>query len=264
MPITTINENSHWFIFQADRLLIMKQNASLKMPEKTFSSLTSSLVRQHKLGLFNNIECYCAEVSKETILPQELSTLPLRQAFEVLERVWFGVAVKAFSVINWDRNNQFCGRCSTPTQHTISTFERICPACGLALYPRISPSVIVLIRKQDQILMARSPHFTPGAYGLIAGFVEIGENLEQTLHREVKEEVNIEIKNIRYFGSQPWPFPDSLMIGFTAEYAGGELRIDNNEIEAAGWYRYDNLPGLPSSSFSLSRKLIDHYLAEYK
>lgn len=264
MSITTINENSHWFIFQADRLLIMKQNSSLKMPENIFSSLTSSLVRQHKLGLFNNIECFCAEVSKETILPQELTPLPLRQAFEVLERVWFGVAVKAFSVINWDRNNQFCGRCGTPTQHTISTFERICPTCGLALYPRISPSVIVLIRKQDQILMARSPHFTPGAYGLIAGFVEIGENLEQTLHREVKEEVNIEIKNIRYFGSQPWPFPDSLMIGFTADYAGGELRIDNNEIEAAGWYRYDNLPGLPTSSFSLARKLIDHYLSEYK
>ena len=110
--------------------------------------------------------------------------------------------------------------------------------------------------------MSRSPHFPPGRYGLIAGFVEAGESIEAAAYREVEEEVGIKIKNLRYFGSQSWPFPDSLMIAFIAEYASGELIIDHNEIEDAGWYRYDNLPGKPSSSVSIAKKLIEHYIEE--
>src|SRR5690606_2224103 len=128
------------------------------------------------------------------------------------------------------------------TERHAILFERTCPTCHLAAYPRISPSIIVRIHKGDQILMARSPHFAPGIYGLIAGFVESGETLEETIHREVMEEVGIKVKNIRYFDSQPWPFPDSLMIGFTAEHASGDIQVDHHEIEHADWYGKDNIP----------------------
>ena len=112
--------------------------------------------------------------------------------------------------------------------------------------------------------MARSPHFAPGVFGLIAGFVEIGESLEEAVFREVKEEVSLDIKNIRYFTSQPWPFPDSLMVGFIADYAGGDIQIDHREIESAGWYRYDHLPGRPSSGISIASKLLEHFIRGQK
>ncbi|HQC33740.1 MAG TPA: NAD(+) diphosphatase, partial [Methanoculleus sp.] len=117
-------------------------------------------------------------------------------------------------------------------------------------------AIIVLIKKGEEILLARSPRFTPGVFSVIAGFNEPGENLEQTVHREVGEEVGITVKNLCYFGSEPWPFPDSLMIGFVAEHAGGDIRIDGREIEAAGWFSRDTLPSLPSGA-SISRALIE-------
>jgi NAD+ diphosphatase len=255
----------YWFIFQNDQLLLMKINNEYKLPDnKLLSELKLSFIRQHKLGKFNNILCYCAEIDSGIVLPPNIYMIALRKAFELLGVDWYAASVKASSIINWDKNHQFCGRCGHATVHKPGTFERVCESCGLFQYPRISPSMIVLIRKDDELLMARSPHFPAGAYGLIAGFVEAGESIEEAVHREVKEEVGIAIKNLHYFGSQSWPFPDSLMFGFIADYAGGELVIDHNELEAAGWYRYDNLPGRPSTSLSIAGRLIDHFIAVQK
>ena len=131
-----------------------------------------------------------------------------------------------------------------------------CPACGLLAYPRLSPAIMVLVRDGERLLLARSPRFKPGVYSALAGFVEPGETLEQCAVREVREEVGIEIANLRYFASQPWPFPNSLMIAFFADYAGGDLRLDPVEIEAAEWFTPDNLPILPEP-ISISRRLID-------
>ncbi len=136
-----------------------------------------------------------------------------------------------------------------------------CPQCGLLAFPRLSPAVIVLVQRQGELLLARPYHFTPGMYSVIAGFVEPGETLEEAVVREVREEVGIAIKDIRYFRSQPWPFPHSLMIGFTATYAGGEISLDDTEIEDAGWFRPDNLPTLPGK-ISIARTLIDWFLAK--
>ena len=217
----------YWFVFQGDKIILINENNEYKLPDITSqSALKEHFLRQHKLGTFNHVLCYCSEIAEDSPLPPKLEPVPLRKAFEILGIDWYTASVKAYSVINWDKNHQYCGRCSHKTEHKPGTFERTCPNCGLAQYPRISPSMIVLIRKGDELLMARSPHFPPGVYGLIAGFVEVGESIEDAVHREVKEEVNIEIKNLRYFGSQSWPFPDSLMIGFIADYAGGELVID--------------------------------------
>lgn len=216
--------------------------------------------RELYVGYFNGVNCYSAEIHASIPLPNTLTRQPLRKALDLLDTRWYSATSRAASLLNWDRTHQFCGRCGHPTEQNSDSLEKYCPACDLIFYPRISPSVIVLINKGEEILMARSPHFSPGAYGLIAGFVEAGESLESAIHREVKEEVNIEIKNIRYFDSQAWPFPDSLMVGFFAEYAGGDLVIDNKEIETAGWYHYSKLPGRPSTKNSIGSRLLDTFI----
>jgi NAD+ diphosphatase len=195
-------------------------------------------------------------------LPSGLGSVPLKKALGILGDTWYATAAKAFSILHWDKTHQFCGQCGKPTEAKIGTFERICNHCGISHYPRISPSIIVLVKKEDKIVMSRSLHFPSGAYGLIAGFVEVGETIEDAVHREVKEEVGLAIQNLHYFGSQSWPFPDALMIAFTADYLSGEIMIDQQELESAGWYRYDNLPGYPSSSISIARKLIDQFVKE--
>ena len=136
----------------------------------------------------------------------------------------------------------------------------LCPACGLLAYPRISPAVMVLVRDGDQLLLGRSPHFKPGVFSALAGFVEPGETLEECAAREVREEVGVDIANLRYFQSQPWPFPNSLMVAFFADYAGGTITPDPNEIEEAGWFALDALPILPEP-ISIARRLIDAALA---
>ncbi len=185
----------------------------------------------------------------------------LRQAYSEISEGCFTLVNKAVQVMEWDRTNQFCSRCGTKTQKRHGERGKECPACGELFYPRISPAVIVLIRKEHEILLARSPNFPPGMYSLIAGFIEPGETAESAVAREVKEEVGVQIRNITYFGTQAWPFPNSLMIGFTAEYSSGDLRPDGFEIEDAKWFSAEKLPVLPGK-ISISRKLIDHFLKE--
>jgi NAD+ diphosphatase len=171
----------------------------------------------------------------------------------------FWIGGRGFQLINWDRTTRFCGRCGSPTQSSDSERAKVCQNCGLRNYPRISPAVIVAVTRERRILLARAFRFPMKIYSVIAGFVEPGETLEQCIRREIKEEVNIEVRNIRYFGSQPWPFPNSLMIAFTAEYAGGELRIDNEEIMDAGWFEAHELPNIPDK-VSIARRLIDSFI----
>lgn len=252
-----------WFIFQNDHLAFIKNDHDYKLPSSSQPfSHEFPLLRKHALGTINHLSCYCAEIDSLTPLANPIAVIPLRKAFEILGEDWYSAAVKAFSIINWDKNHRYCGRCGHLTQRIEAQFERVCIACGLSFFPRISPSVIVLIKKDDHLLMARSPHFPPGTYALIAGFLEAGENIEDAIHREIQEETGICVKNLHYFGSQAWPFPDSLMIAFTADYASGKLVIDPQELEIADWYRFDNLPGRPSLSMSIANKLINYFIAE--
>lgn len=263
MSSKTSDVVKYGFIFQNDKLLILKQTSGLRLPTfASLSSLTPHFLREYPLGIVNSAPCYCAEIDSNIPIPDDLTPTPLRQCFEILGMDWYVTTAKAISVITWDKNHEYCGRCGSKTIYKSGTFERVCEHCKLSFYPRISPSMIVLIKNRDKILMSRSPHFTPGAYGLIAGFLEVGESIEDAVHREVQEEVGLKIKNLRYFGSQSWPFPDSLMIGFTADYDSGEIVLQTNEIESADWYRYDQLPGGPSVNISIARKLIDHFIAE--
>ncbi|EKD69926.1 MAG: hypothetical protein ACD_46C00695G0001 [uncultured bacterium] len=261
--MSSSNKKSFWFIFQNEKLLLtstIQSHSPLSLDE--IFNIQSALTRQYCLMDTSQYQVFCAELPTDFTMPDGLTIIPLKKALELLHSDWYNIAAKASAIIDWDKNHQYCGRCSNPTIHRENTFERYCPICNLVFYPRISPSIIVLIQKNDHILMARGHHFTPGVYGLIAGFVEPGESLEDAVHREVKEEINIKIKNLTYFGSQAWPFPDSLMMGFIAEYASGEIQIDPKEIAEAGWYRYDALPGRPSSQISIANRLLNDVIAK--
>lgn len=207
------------------------------------------------VGNWQGQPCYAAEVNK---CPEDISgeVLPIRALFSLAGTEAFLIAARASQLLDWKKNHRYCGRCSTPTAMKPDEYVMACPSCGLLSYPRISPVVMVLIRRGDDFLLARSPHFRPGVFSALAGFVEAGETLEQCAAREVREEVGVEITNLRYFKSQPWPFPDSLMIAFFADYAGGTITPDPSEIEEAGWFPRNALPLLPDP-VSIARQLID-------
>ena len=210
------------------------------------------------------VDCYCAEISAETPLPAGLIADGLRALFPRLGDLLFSIAGRGIQVVAWERTHRFCGQCGAPTVDDPHERAKRCPACGLTSYPRISPAIIIaVVRKSDggdRLLLARSHRFPPGRYSVIAGFVEPGETLEECAQREVGEEVGIRIRDIRYFGSQPWPFPNSLMIAFTAEYDGGEITPEESEIAEAGWFPADALPDIPLR-MSISRRLIDCFVA---
>lgn len=207
------------------------------------------------IGDWQGLPCYAAEVEA---VPDDVSgeLSGLREVFGLAGAEAFALAGRASQLLDWQRNHRYCGRCATPTVQKTTEFAMECPACGLLAYPRISPAVMVLVMRGDRLLLARSPHFRPGVFSALAGFVEAGETLEQCAVREVREEVGLEIANLRYFQSQPWPFPDSLMLAFFADYAGGTITPDPAEIEAADWFSLDALPTLPDP-VSISRRLID-------
>jgi len=168
--------------------------------------------------------------------------------------------LRAFHITQWRRESLFCGSCGTRNTWAPDELARLCPACGRLEYPRIAPAVITFITNdEDKALLAHNSKFTPGMYSLIAGFAEPGENLETAVAREIREEVNIEVRDIRYVMSQPWPFPNSLMAGFSARYASGTIKPDGVEIEDAQWFSRDNLPMLPGHG-SVSRYLIEQWL----
>lgn len=218
----------------------------------------------HPLGLCEGMPMDVVEVTGPKEIPLPYTWVTQRQALEALYPQRFNLLVRAHQVLNWDKNHRYCGHCGAETKVNGSGYERQCASCHLLFYPRISPSIIVRICKDNQILLARKADFLPNVYGLIAGFVDAGESLEETVEREVYEEVGLKVKNIRYFDSQPWPFPDSLMMAFTADYDSGEIELRDGELEAAAWYTVDNLPGLPSSSISIARHLIDDFVQKHK
>jgi NAD+ diphosphatase len=178
--------------------------------------------------------------------------------------VEWAIAGRAVQIAEWARTHRFCGRCGTPTELSATDRSMKCPACGLMAYPRLAPAMITLVTRgegdEQEALLARGVQFRAPMYSCLAGFVEPGESLEQAVVREVREEVGIEVGNVRYWGSQPWPFPHSLMIGFQAEWVSGDIVCDPAEILDAQWYRRDSLPNIPPR-ISIARKLIDAWLA---
>jgi NAD+ diphosphatase len=272
---------AHWFVFKGDRLLVElgppspRPSDDLRVPArpswarlpllKNNNGLWFEPTRTLYLGRLAGIDCWAAEAPAESRLPPGggLSWEGLRTLFSVLDDAHFALAGRAIQLVDWDRNHRYCGRCGTPTEAKTDERARICPACRLTAYPRIAPAVMALVRREGEILLGRSPHFPPGMYSALAGFVEPGETLEQCLAREVEEEVGVKVSRVRYFASQPWPFPNSLMIAFVCDWISGEIRPQAGEIEAASWFSILQLPKLPSR-ISIARRLIDGVVAEMR
>ncbi len=254
---------SYWFIFHATKLLVKVDNANISVPfSHNLDDINLSPVRTQYLGLLHGHPCYSAEVSPETTAPEGMSFQELRSLYTGLDEDLFLLAGKALQIVSWDQTHQYCGRCGLKMEDLPGERAKKCPACGLINYPRLSPAVITAVLRGKKILLTHNIAFRGKMHSLIAGFVEPGETLEECARREILEEVGIRVKNLHYFGSQPWPFPNSLMIGFTAEYDSGDLLADGKEISEADWFDAQNLPDLPSK-MSIAREMIDWFVQNH-
>jgi NAD+ diphosphatase len=251
---------ARWFLFVQDRLVLVKEDNRLQIPDTaTLARLELHPHRASLLGYLDMTPCFVGELTQpDLLLPLQL--IDLREAHGVIAEHDYGVAGYAAQILHWDRTSQFCPVCATPTEQVPDDRAKRCPTCTFLQYPRISPAIIVLVYRDGQVLLTRKSTWPRNRYSLIAGFVEPGESLEACVQREVAEEAGIRVATIRYLGSQPWPFPHQLMIGFLAQYAGGELVIDTSELEHAAWFDLHVLPDLPPPH-SIARQILEWYRA---
>lgn len=257
-----LSGDHHWLVFQGARILVAEDPAQGLFPFlKDAAWLGMDELTRQYLGALDGRGVFAVAVPDSAQPPAGWRFDDLRRLLGQADDQFFALAGRAFQILEWERSHRFCGRCGTPTvAHAQGERSRVCPACGHSAYPRINPCVIVAVTRGDEILLARAQRFTRPMFSTLAGFVEAGESAEETLHREVAEEVGVRVRDLRYFGSQSWPFPNNLMLGFHAEYDGGELRLQEEEIAEAGFYRYDALPPIPPPG-SIAHALIQAFVA---
>jgi NAD+ diphosphatase len=244
-----------WFLFSGNRLLVSQDRKSVPALHEL------SLKRSIYFGTWNDKQLFAGEIVDDASQGWVLEDL--RGLYGLLDEERFALAGRALQFIQWDRTSAFCGKCGSPTFPREHERCRECSQCQELFYLKEAPAMMALVKRGDQILLARGPHFPGKMYSVIAGFLDPGETLEQCVAREVMEEVGIEVKNIRYYGSQPWPFSHSLMIAFTCEWKSGEIVIDPAELEDAAWFDMEHLPEIPTS-LSIARFLIDAHVSSIK
>lgn len=250
--------HDRWCVFVGDQLLVVDNTDHVQLPD-------SATLQQYNLipgaplllGDLGDRACLLATLHECTAAPP-WTLIDLRSALGRLPQSEAQAAGYAAQILHWDQTSRFCPRCATPTELVQHERARRCPACGLVQYPRVHPAMIVLVYRAGQVLLTRQAAWPAGRYSLIAGFVEPGETLEECVRREVAEEVGVQIDALRYLGSQPWPFPHQIMVGFIARYAGGDLVVDPHELDDARWFDVDALPSLPPP-ISIARKILDWY-----
>jgi NAD+ diphosphatase len=249
-----------YFAVQQGEPLVVETEAGIEFPTAPAAG------RQHVLGSLDNRPCIAIDVDGDEP-PVPMSRVGLRRLHGLVSEVDWSLASRAVQIVAWDRNHRFCGRCRTPTEPQPAERARRCPSCGLSAYPRLTPAVIALVTRGEhdqQALLAWGRRHRGRHYSTLAGFVEVGEGLEEAVRREIREETAIEVTDIAYFGSQPWPFPSQLMVGFRARYASGEIEAQESEIVEARWFTADEVERVTASrgSFSIAGWLIDGWLAE--
>jgi len=254
-------------LFHGNRVFVAREGGHPALPRVDVETYGLSLDQAHYLGTLDGTHCYGLAMPRSAALPEGLELLGLRALILEGNELVAGIAGQAFQLLEWARTHRHCGSCGQPTLPHAADRAVECPDCKLVFYPRISPVMMALVyRKNDngsELLLTRKAGYAEGRYTVVAGFVEAGESLEQCLAREVKEEVGVDIRNPQYFGSQPWPFPNSLVMAFSAEWAGGEVVPDGTELEDARWFSIDALPDLPEP-VHISRQLIDGTLAQMR
>lgn len=253
-----------WFVFHKDQLLL--QNGALPTGSVPPMPLLEGK-HIHVLPDLDGKECRAFHLNEMPVLPTAESEkegkefVSLRSSYDFLPLSHYLMAGKAEELLHFDETVRFCSVCGAPMQmHT--TISKRCTACGREVWPSIATAIIVRITRGDEVLLVRARNFKGNYYGLVAGFLETGETLEECVRREVREETSLEIKNIRYFANQPWPYPSGQMVGFTAEYESGTLRLQDEELSTAAFFHYDNLPAIPHK-LSMARMLIDDWLERY-
>lgn len=252
-----------WYVFKDDKLLLCRSSEPRLLTSYDVETLSGLLIKKGTVVIGDRdkskvINEFWGEMAHNAAVPGNMITMGLREVGSVLGEEVFYKAARAFQLMKWYGRHLFCMACGGRLEPSQFDNGKICPSCGAIFYPPVTPAIIVAVEREGKILLARNANFPPGRYSVIAGFVEPGESFEEAVRREVKEEVSVEVKNIRYFGSQPWPFPHTIMIGFTAQWASGEIKPDGKEILDARWFAPDELPDIPSG-ISISRKLIDHF-----
>ena len=257
-PPEPASRSALWFVFRGRELLVGRGGA--RVPTLAPDALGLETRLAHYLGSLGGVACFCAEIADARTAPADHEFRELRALFGRLPEVLHGIAGRAVQIVEWDRTHRFCGACATPTDPVKGERARACPRCGLVNFPRLAPAIIVAVERDDEILLGRGPQFPPGIYSVIAGFVEPGESVEDAVRREVREETGVEVEEVRYFASQPWPYPHSLMLGFQARWRSGELRIDPAELEDAAWFPRDAMPMLFPGNVSIAQWLIRDFL----
>lgn len=253
---------TYWFIFHDGDILLSKgKEGNREVPEGEECPVElSERDRIHSITPFPDGSEVKAVNLAERKEMAGFEYIGLRESFQHLDFPIYQKAGKCEEIMYWDKQTRYCGVCGSPLSwHT--DISKKCPACGKEIWPLLATAIIVLIHKGDEVLLVRGKNFRKKFFGLVAGFVETGETLEEAVHREVFEEIGITISNIRYFGSQPWPYPCGLMVGFEADYVAGDIKIQEEELLCAEWFTKDNLPTLPDK-LSIARKLIDHWILQ--
>ena len=252
-----------WLIVQDQRLVVTPAGEDVKLPNGAAPAGLESLISEPLwLGTLSGTECWVASLPKEAKLPEGLraETLVPMQGTRLADDL-LSLGGMAMQALWWETTSGHCPRCGERTERLDGEWGKRCPRCRYEHYPHLHPAVIVLVKDGDRCLLARKAGWAPNRYALVAGFVDNGESFESAVAREVKEEVGVDVTDIRYIGSQNWPFPSQIMVGFVARYAGGEIALDPEELEDARWFPSRALPGLPSRH-SISRFIIDHYAIE--
>ncbi len=255
-------------LFHGGRVLVTRDGSGMpQLPRLDARASGLPLKSAHYLGRLDGCHCYGLQLPRGAELPAGFEMLGLRALILEGNDLASALAGQAFQLLEWERTHRHCGACGAPTTPHAADRAVECADCRIVYYPRISPVMMALVYRKNggagELLLTRKPNYAPGRYTVVAGFVEAGESLEQCLAREVKEEVGVDIRHPRYYGSQPWPFPNSLVMAFSAEWAGGEVRPDPGELEDARWFPVDALPELPET-VHISRQLIDDTVARLR
>ena len=244
------------FVFKQGKLLVRQEDLALPDARHGLPLHGLQAGQLYPVGLWQDRYCCTTWIDAQVQAQDGYAFVPLRSLFGVMDEALLGLASRAAQLAEWARTHRFCGHCANPMQ--LANGERAfkCPACGMVAYPRISPAMMVLIKKGDHILLAKHVGSPTARFTALAGFVEAGESIEECIHREVFEEVGLRVKDLQYFGSQSWPFPHSLMVAFTAEYAGGEVTPQTSEIAEARWFGPHDVQPEPPPGVSISNRLL--------
>jgi len=249
---------AYWFLFRGHDLLVQAQDDSLKLPlidDAAAVPLNSGDVLY--LGMLSGVPCLAGKVSPDQAVPEGWRAVGIRELHRRLDDDTYDVVFYAAHILHWQQDSRYCPVCGHEQNALGEQWMRQCPNCGHITYPPVSPAILALVYDGPNVLLVHKPGWG-SRFSIVAGFVEPGESLEQCVQREVLEEVGVQVTDVRYVSSQPWPFPHQLMIGFTARYISGDIKPDQTEIDQAAWFRFDQLPELPAP-LSLSRQLIDQW-----